>query len=98
MCSCTQPLLTTTPFLYDLALSKDFASFATRQYRFSTLTTIFCHLEGVGSQNNTRYKKVCVDLHLTVYITRDFSLSLAIEIYGRPFFCAHPSVESTTVL
>ena len=31
---------------------EDFASFATR--RFSTLSTIFGHLEGVGSHKNTR--------------------------------------------
>ena len=32
----------------------DFANFAT--HRFSTLTTIFGHLEGVGSHKNTRYE------------------------------------------
>ena len=37
---------------------EDFASFATRQ--FSTLTTLFGHLEGVGSHTNTRYEKLCV--------------------------------------
>ena len=37
-----------------LAGREDFASFATR--RFSTLTTIFGHLEGVGSHKNTRYE------------------------------------------
>ena len=33
---------------------KDFASFATR--RFTTLTTIYGHLEDVGSYKNTRYE------------------------------------------
>ena len=33
---------------------EDFASFATR--RFSTLTTMFGHLEDVGSHKNTRYE------------------------------------------
>ena len=28
--------------------------------RFSTLTTISGHFEGVGSHKNTRYEKVCV--------------------------------------
>ena len=63
---------------------EDFASFATR--RFSTLTIIFGHLEGIGSHKNTRYKQACVYRNLCVYITRDFSSSLAIEMHGRPFF------------
>ena len=33
---------------------EDFASFATR--RFSTLTAIFGHLDGIGSHKNTRYE------------------------------------------
>ena len=33
---------------------EDFASFATR--RFSTLATLFGHLEGVSSRKNTRYE------------------------------------------
>ena len=33
---------------------EDFASLATR--RFSTLATMFGHLEGVGSHKNTRYE------------------------------------------
>ena len=67
-----------------IIIYEDFASFATR--RFSTLTTIFGHLEGVGSHKNTRYEQACVYRKLSVYITRDFSSSLAIEMYGRPFF------------
>ena len=39
---------------------------------------------------------VCIKTYL--YITRDFSSSLAIEMYGRPFFPCHPYIESTTVL
>ena len=35
-----------------------FASFATSRY--STLATIFGHLEGVGSHKHTTYEKVCV--------------------------------------
>ena len=34
-----------------------------------------------------------------MYISRDFSLPLAIEIYGQPyFFPGHPYIESTTVI
>ena len=33
---------------------EDFASFATR--RFSTLTAIFGHLDGIGCHKNTRYE------------------------------------------
>ena len=56
----------------------------TRQ--FSTLTTIFGHLEGVGSHKNTRYEQACVYRNLCVYITRDFSSALAFQMYGRSFF------------
>ena len=68
---------------------EDFASFATR--RFSTLTTISGHLKGIVSHKNTQYYKLYVYFNLYVYITRDFSLPLAIEMYGRPcFFWAIP--------
>ena len=70
---------------------EDFASFATRW--FSTLTTISGHLKGIVSHKNNQYYK------LYVYISRDFSLPLAIEMYGQPFFVqGHPYIESTTVL
>ena len=62
---------------------EDFASFATR--RISTLTKIFGHLKGIVSHKNTQYYKLYVYFNLSVYITRDFSLPLAIEMYGRPF-------------
>ena len=64
--------------------SEDFASFATR--RFSTLTTISGHLKGIVSHNITQYQKLYVYFNLYVHISRDFSLPLAIEMYGRPFF------------
>ena len=58
-----------------------FSRFATR--RFST----FCgHLEDIVNNKNTQYQKVCVYLNISVYISRDFSSLVAIELYGRPFF------------
>ena len=63
---------------------KDFASFATR--RISTLTTISGHLKGIVSHKNTQYYKLYVYFNLSVYISRDFSLPLATEMHGRPFF------------
>ena len=60
------------------------ASFATRL--FSTLKTFSGHLEDIVSHKNTQYQKVYVYLNLSVYISRDFSSLVAIEIYGRPFF------------
>ena len=62
---------------------EDFASFATP--RISTLTTISGHLKGIVSHTNTQYYKLYVYFNLSVYISRDFSLPLAIEMYGRPF-------------
>ena len=59
------------------------ASFATR--RFSTLKTLSGNLEDIVSHKNTQYQKVCVYLNLSVYISRDFSSLVAIEMYGRPF-------------
>ena len=38
--------------------NEDFASFATG--RFFIITTVFDHLEDVGSRKNTRYDQVCV--------------------------------------
>ena len=55
----------------------DFSSFAT--CRFSTLTTIFEHLESVGSHKTlvmNRY--VCIQTYLYNYITSDLSSSLAV--------------------
>ena len=75
---------------------EDFASFATR--RFSTLTKISGHRKGIVSYKNTQYILSYVYFNLSVYITRDFSLPLAIEMYGKPFFSGHPYIESTTVL
>ena len=60
------------------------ASFATR--RFSTLKTFCGHLEDIVNNKNTQYQKVCVYLNISVYISRDFSSLVAIELYGRPFF------------
>ena len=69
------------------------ASFATR--RFSTLKTFSGHLEDIVSHKNTEYQKVCVYLNLSVYISRDFSSLVTIEMYGRPFsFGAIPTVLS----
>ena len=60
-------------------------------HRFSTFTTIFGYLEGVGSYKNTMYQKVCVALRLICMILacRDIisSRSLAIEM-GSHFFRA----------
>ena len=58
------------------------ASFATR--RFSTLKTFCGHLEDIVNNKNTQYQKVCVYLNISVYISRDFSSLVAIELYGRP--------------
>ena len=54
--------------------------------RFSTLDMFSGHLEDITSHKNTQYQKVCVYLNLSVYISRDFSSSVAIEMYGQPFF------------
>ena len=43
-------------------------------------------------------KRLCVYQHLLVYISKDFSSSLAIEIYGWPFLWRHSYIESTTIL
>ena len=59
------------------------ASFATRQ--FSTLKTFSGHLKDTVSHKNTQYQKVCVYLNLSVYISREFSSLVAIEMYRRPF-------------
>ena len=53
--------------------------------RFSTLKTFSGHLEDIVSHKNTQYQNVCVYLNLFVYISRDFSSLVAIEMYGRPF-------------
>ena len=63
---------------------EDFASFATLW--FYTLTKISGHLKGIVSYKNTQYIVSYVYFNLFVYITRDFSFPLAIEMYGRPFF------------
>ena len=60
-------------------MNSDFASFAT--LRFSTLTTISGHLKGIVSHKNIQYYKLYVYFNLCVYISRDFSLPLAIEMY-----------------
>ena len=72
------------------------ASFATRQS--STLKTFSGHLKDTVSHKNTQYQKVCVYLNLSVYISRDFSPLVAIEILGSHFFRCHPYIETTTVL
>ena len=46
--------------------------------RISTLTTISGHLKGIVSHKNTQYYKLYVYFKLSVYISRDFSLPLAI--------------------
>ena len=68
---------------------EDFASFATRRFRRS-----------LGIEKVLLVIKILNILYfnLSVYITRDFSLPLAIEMYGKPFFSGHPYIESTTVL
>ena len=55
-------------------------NFATTQ--FSTLKIISGHVEGNVSGINNWYKHLCVSKR----IDRDFSSSLAIEMYGWPFF------------
>ena len=57
--------------------------FATR--RISTLMMISGHLKCIVSHKNTQYYKLYVYFNLSVYISRDFSLPLAIEMHGRPF-------------
>ena len=70
--------------------SEDFASFATRW--FYTLRKISGHLKGIVSYKNTQCIVSYAYFNLFVYITRDFSLPVAI------FFPGHPYIESTTVL
>ena len=46
---------------------EDFASFATR--RFSTLTTIYGHLEDVGSHKTLDMNRyVCINTHIRIHI------------------------------
>ena len=59
-------------------------SFAIR--RFSTLKTFSGHLKDIVSHKNSQYQNVCVYLNLSVYISKDFSSLVPIEMYGRPFF------------
>ena len=75
---------------------EDFASFATR--RFSTLTTIFGHLEGVGSHKTLDMNRyVCIKTYL--YILPEISAHhLQLKCMGGLFFPCHPNIESTTVL
>ena len=73
----------------------DFASFATCQ--FSTLKMISSCLEDVVSLTLDIKRYVCMKTYLHNF-SRDFSSSLAIEMYGLPFFPCHPYIESTTVL
>ena len=76
---------------------EDFASFAT--CRFSTLKMISNCLKDVVSHKNTRYQKYVFIKTCLYNFSRDFSSSLAIEMYGWPFFfTCHPYIESTTVL
>ena len=58
-------------------MKTDFASFATR--------LISGHLKGIFSYKITQYYRLYVYFNLSVYISRDFSLALAIEMHGRPF-------------
>ena len=46
----------------------------------------------------TQYYKLNIYFNLSVYISRDFSLPLAIEMHGGHFFPGHLYIESTTVL
>ena len=71
------------------------ASFATR--RFSTLKTFSGHLEDIVGHKNTQYQRVIVYLNVSVYISRDLSSLVAIEMYGWPFFSV-PCILSTTLL
>ena len=75
---------------------EDFTSFDTRQ--FSTLTTISGHLKGIVSHKITQYQKLYVYFNLYVYISRDFSLPLAIEMYGWPLFVSGPSLLSYSLI
>ena len=63
---------------------EDFASFATRW--ISTLTKISGHLKSIFSHKITQYYKLYVYFNLSVYISRDFSLPIVIEMHGRHFF------------
>ena len=78
-------------YIYNNNNDEHSASFATR--RFSTLKTFCGHLEDIVNNKNTQYQKVCVYLNISVYISRDFSSLVAIELYGRPFFSV-PSLHS----
>ena len=51
--------------------------------QFTILMVFTNHLEDCVSHKNTQYQKVCVYLKSFVYISRNFSLSRALEIYGR---------------
>ena len=70
---------------------EDFDSFATR--RIATLTKISGHLKGIFSHKLTQHYKLYVYYNLSVYISRDFSLPLSIEMpaWVAIFFRAIPT-------
>ena len=47
---------------------------------------LYNNLQVLAIRIKYRYEQACVYRNLCVYITRDFSSSLAIEMYGWPFF------------
>ena len=51
----------------------------------STLMKISGHLKGIFSDKITLYYKRYVYFNLFLYISRDFSLPLSIEMHGWPF-------------
>ena len=64
--------------------------------QFSTLKTISGDPKGIVSHKFTQYYKVYVYFNLYIYISRDFSLPLA--VWAAISFLGHPYIESTTVL
>ena len=62
------------------------------------IVNISGHVEGVVSDKNIRCQHLCMYQDLSVCISRDFSSSLAIEMYGWPFIWCLPYIESTTAL
>ena len=57
--------------------------------------TISGHLKGIVSH---KILNIVSYMYILTYLTRDFSLPLAIEMYGWPFVSGHPYIESTSML
>ena len=61
------------------------------------LTTIFGHIEDVGSHKNARYEKVCVLKRICV-LPEISAHHLQLNCMGDQCFLCHPNIENTAIL